>query len=285
MQRFPFVNKGKQAVSIDSVKASCGCLTPSYPKRPIEPGETGFIDVEVNTLSQPAGANLWKATLTCGSVESTLLIQAKLIAELGIEPASLQIISDKPISQVVTLTDYRPQPLEVKTVQTSSSELHAELLPPRRDAQGRLVHAVQVQVAANFPDGRHDEVVSLYTSDPAYRELRVPVAIVKRSRQRVSVSPERVSIPVTSGQGTPSQIVLIRDADDQRVEVGQIVAEHAAVQCRWVSAPNGSMTLRIQVDGTQVGSQSFKTEVEVHVTKPIPQVLRIPVACEVTPGL
>jgi uncharacterized protein DUF1573 len=292
VQRFHFVN-GPRAIQIDGAKTSCGCLTPRVPQELIEPGQAGHIDLEVNTLSQPAGPNTWKLTLICQDAktkavaieEVTLYVRAKLIAELAIEPASLNLITDKPIAHVVTLTDYRPQPLQVTSVQASKPELRAQLLPPRRDEQGRVVHAVQVQVAPNFPEGQYQEVVSLYTSDPEYRELRVPVSVVKHSRQRVTATPERVAIAVQGSQGTPSQVVLIRDADDQLIEIDNVVANHPAVQCRWARSPNGSVTLRVQIDATQVGSQSFKSEVEVHVTRPQVQVLRIPVDCQVTPGL
>lgn len=50
---FRFVNKGKEAVSIRAVKASCGCTTPSYTKQPIQPGETGVVVATFNPAGRP----------------------------------------------------------------------------------------------------------------------------------------------------------------------------------------------------------------------------------------
>ena len=46
---FAFTNTGKRAINISQATATCGCTTPSYPFLPIEPGETGKIDVRFNS--------------------------------------------------------------------------------------------------------------------------------------------------------------------------------------------------------------------------------------------
>jgi len=47
---FLFENVGKSSVIIESAKSSCGCITVDFPKYPILPGKTGYIDVEYNSL-------------------------------------------------------------------------------------------------------------------------------------------------------------------------------------------------------------------------------------------
>jgi len=46
---FKFTNTGKAPLKIESVKSSCGCTIPSYPKEEIMPGESNEIDVKYNT--------------------------------------------------------------------------------------------------------------------------------------------------------------------------------------------------------------------------------------------
>jgi hypothetical protein len=46
---FKFVNTGKKPVNVSNAVASCGCTTPSFPFLPIEPGETGQIQVRFNS--------------------------------------------------------------------------------------------------------------------------------------------------------------------------------------------------------------------------------------------
>lgn len=46
---FKFENTGNEPLLLTKVKASCGCTTPSWPKEPIKPGDTGSIKVKYNT--------------------------------------------------------------------------------------------------------------------------------------------------------------------------------------------------------------------------------------------
>lgn len=42
---FKFTNKGGGKLVISNANPSCGCTVPNYPKKPVKPGESGFIDV------------------------------------------------------------------------------------------------------------------------------------------------------------------------------------------------------------------------------------------------
>ncbi len=46
---FKFTNVGGSDLIINNVKASCGCTTPSWTKKPISPGENGFIEIVFNS--------------------------------------------------------------------------------------------------------------------------------------------------------------------------------------------------------------------------------------------
>jgi hypothetical protein len=46
---FIFKNTGKSTLIITNVVSSCGCTVPSYPKKPIEKGESDTIRVMYNT--------------------------------------------------------------------------------------------------------------------------------------------------------------------------------------------------------------------------------------------
>lgn len=46
---FSFKNVGKSNVIIEGAKSSCGCITINYPKHPILPGKTEYIEVEYNS--------------------------------------------------------------------------------------------------------------------------------------------------------------------------------------------------------------------------------------------
>ena len=50
---FEFVNSGDEPLIILSAKTSCGCTVPSYPKKPIKPGEKDKIKVTYNPAGRP----------------------------------------------------------------------------------------------------------------------------------------------------------------------------------------------------------------------------------------
>lgn len=50
---YSFTNTGKTPLIINSVRASCGCTTPYYPKHPIMPGEEFTVEVIFDTENQP----------------------------------------------------------------------------------------------------------------------------------------------------------------------------------------------------------------------------------------
>lgn len=50
---YVFTNTGNTPLIISSVRASCGCTTPNYPKEPINPGEQSKIEVVFDTSNQP----------------------------------------------------------------------------------------------------------------------------------------------------------------------------------------------------------------------------------------
>ncbi len=46
---FTFTNTGGEPLIIQKVQSSCGCTIPKRPETPIEPGETGEIEVKYDT--------------------------------------------------------------------------------------------------------------------------------------------------------------------------------------------------------------------------------------------
>lgn len=51
--KFRFTNTGDAPLVILSARASCGCTRPSYPKKPVKPGETGEIKVTYLPANRP----------------------------------------------------------------------------------------------------------------------------------------------------------------------------------------------------------------------------------------
>lgn len=50
---FRYVNTGDEPLVIVAARATCGCTTPAYTKTPVEPGDTGVVEVKYNPSGRP----------------------------------------------------------------------------------------------------------------------------------------------------------------------------------------------------------------------------------------
>lgn len=55
--RFKYVNVGDEPLTVVASRATCGCTSSSYTKTPIEPGDTGYVEVSYNPTGRPGRFN------------------------------------------------------------------------------------------------------------------------------------------------------------------------------------------------------------------------------------
>lgn len=70
---FKFTNSGDEPLIISNAKGSCGCTVPNWPKDPIQPGESGTIDVTFNSSGR-SGKQKKAITLTANTNPSRKVI-------------------------------------------------------------------------------------------------------------------------------------------------------------------------------------------------------------------
>src|SRR5262249_34937070 len=67
-QTFTLTNRGSSMVQILEARGSCGCLKPKLSLNSLKPGESTALELEIGTLSQPEGLNVWSVYLRCRCV-------------------------------------------------------------------------------------------------------------------------------------------------------------------------------------------------------------------------
>lgn len=73
---FTFTNTGDEPLILSSVRASCGCTTPSWTQKPVMPGKTGTVDVRYNTNN--VGGFTKTVTITSNAInESRVVVKIK----------------------------------------------------------------------------------------------------------------------------------------------------------------------------------------------------------------
>jgi hypothetical protein len=211
-------------------------------------------------------------------------VQAQLVTEVTVTPAMMTVFADAPVKHEVVVTDLRPAPLTVTSVQGSSPHLTAHLLDRGADTQGHCVQRIGLVINGDYTAGRHDEMLALYTNDPDYGELRVPVTVVKRTRPPVTLTPEMVRVTATAGRPVASQMIVLERRNDESVVIDHLDINHAAVSGRWAAGPGSRATVRITIDPAKIMDQRLETTVRVHLGGPVAEVVTIPVSYEVIGG-
>jgi hypothetical protein len=275
---FRIVNRGPGSAEVVDVRSSCGCLRPKIEKRLLSSGEETILPVEVNTLRQGDGSHTWQIHI-CYTADGqpgdlTVLLAARIVSEIRIEPPALAVVTETGASHVLTLTDRRPRPLAVMAVESTSPDVR----PHVREA-GPAKTTIRIEIAPDCLEGRHAAVVRILTDDPIYRELEVPVTVEKRTPHRVRASPEVVELDGWFDKPLPSRIVLLSSGDEVPVGIDQIETESPAVECRWAPGPGARATLRLRVDVRQVTTASFESKVRVHLAGAEAQTVVIPIRC------
>jgi Protein of unknown function (DUF1573) len=279
--RFPLVNRSNVDLVITDVRTDCGCTVAKLEKRRLKPGEETSLGILVSTLTQAAGPQSWptRVTFRCGddSGERTLTLTGTIVPTVSVEPAGLGIYTESSVRREVTLLDRRREPLAISVVYTTSPKLRAVQSEPRRDGEGHTIYTIQLDVAADFPEGRHDETLFIYTTDPDFRELKVPVKVVKKQRLTVSATPDCVTATAAQGQPLPSCLVRLRGPDDEAIQIERIETDHPALHCTWAMGPYNMATIKISFDRAKIDGDNLQTAIHVHLSKPAAQTLTIPV--------
>jgi hypothetical protein len=276
--RFTFTNTGSEAVQITAVQPSCGCLNPRVGERRLRPWDTGILFLEVNTLTAPPGPNSWRVQIlysTAGQPHDlTLSLRANVLAEITVQPAALVLQTESAVGHEITICDARPKPITVTSVHTSSSLLSAVLRETKKDEAGRCVFVVRLDVLAGF----YDETLQVFTSDPDYPELRVPVIVVKQARSAVRASPAELTVTADGGP-LPAKLIRLRGQETQEVVVDRIECDNPAVQCTQAKGPGNMSTLRVQIDGKRIPADGLHTALHVWFSNPPSSELIVPVHC------
>ena len=277
-QRFTLRNHGTNAVTITEVQPSCGCLNPVLAARDIKPGESATLDLTVGTISQPDGPNTWSTNVTywAGNVEERLELQVKatLTREVMLEPSVIRLSGAPGLAHDITLTDHRITPFEIFAVRTSTNHIAAEAGAWQR-AGDHWVRKIRVQLTADGPDRACDDRLTIYSNDPDYRELTVPVTVQRHDRQHYLVTPAEARFEVKTGVPTASVLVLIRDHEGRPVEIEKAECDDPAIACRFAEGAHATAAVRLSV--AKDAMPRATSNVNVHLRKPTAEIVTVPV--------
>jgi Protein of unknown function (DUF1573) len=265
MQSFRLTNHGQQSLTITGVTSTCGCLAPKLDRTSLAPGDSATLTVEVNTLSQPAGAVAWVTHIgwrmenTTGDLALTL--KANLIAEVRVEPAAVAFQVRRTRSVDLTITDSRAKPFRITATGSTIPQVTAEVVA----SSDSHIQRIRVTATADGPPGVQSAVAWFTTDDPLYPQIRVPVTLNIPAKTRVTASPSVLFLEGSSGR------VLLRDGEGQPVQV-----ERVEIEGPLTATINGAV-LTVSADKKKWDGAPSTGKVIVHLQKPVAESISIPV--------
>ncbi len=99
---FKFKNTGGQPLVIHNVKASCGCTTPQWTRKPIPPGGTGFVKAIFDPRNRPGNFNK-TITVSSNAQNATVILR----------------INGKVLPREMTVEDIYPRNMQEIRLETS----------------------------------------------------------------------------------------------------------------------------------------------------------------------
>ncbi|MBI3821847.1 MAG: DUF1573 domain-containing protein [Planctomycetes bacterium] len=267
--RFDFVNEAAEPITITDIRLGCGCLQPVLDKRTYQPGEKGMLLMNLRTLGQPNGSRTWQAHVQYRQADRTaevaLIVAATIRNEVTVEPSIVALTVETTLKQELTIKDHRATSLKVVSVLASSPAIRVHLHP----TDGGVTKVTLEVSRSALTAARQEEMLNIYTDDPNYRHLQVPITLIRANRAEVSASPDKVEI-----RGAGSQLVRLRALGDKAIRVGSAEADQPGITCTWAAGPGNDATLRIRVDPAKAASGN--AVVRVQLIEPA-MVLAIPV--------
>jgi hypothetical protein len=180
---FEFTNRGRDTALISELVPSCGCLEPQLKKKAYRPGESGYFTVRVQTANQNAGQKEYTVIVKYNDPEPREALVTFRVQlpdnQVSVRPIALYFWQpgSRPTTQEIEISDRRGRPLTISRVECSRNAAQVELAGSDVDSDGNWHGRVSVTVPGNQPAGRLEAIVRIFTDDPDYPMLRVPLRI------------------------------------------------------------------------------------------------------------
>ena len=190
---YVFTNTGDTLLVINSVQPQCACSAAGEWTKQVEPGKTGVIPIQFNTLGY--GGQVFKqTTVTCNVTNQPMLflqLKGTVYKPYDVIPA-LAILNVAPdaetASVVMTITNNTEEPLEVFSPQSNNRTFSAQLAT-NQPGKG---YQLTVSTVPPLPTGSVQGQITVktsWTNTPV-----IPVTVVVNAQPPVMVMPAYITL-------------------------------------------------------------------------------------------
>jgi hypothetical protein len=209
--RFQIKNLYKEDMTISSVRASCGCATPTLTKRTLKSGETAELITKFNT-DRFLGQHGATITVRFGgqfSAEVRLRVDGYIRRDVVFDPSRVELGSvdaGEGVEKTVKVMYAGRNDWQITEARAANEHIAVEAEPTSR-GNGRVEYALHFTLKPDAPPGYINEPITLVTNDSSRQTLTLPVE--GRVVSSVTISPPSLQLGVVRpGKSVTKQLVV-----------------------------------------------------------------------------
>lgn len=181
---FDFFNAGEQTLEIVKIEPSCGCLAPRLydDKRVFGPNEHGRFYVSVSTANETPGPKAYSVRVHYNDGEPReRLLSFKMVIpdkKVSVTPAEVYFyqLTGEADSREIVVQDFRGRDLNVVGIDFNSQLADITVGQKVTDSQGARI-PIRIDVPENLEPGRRTTLLKIFTDDPDFQRIQVPILI------------------------------------------------------------------------------------------------------------
>lgn len=204
-------NVYNQTLYVNSVSTSCKCAIPTLLNREIPPGESGFVEVKINT-TQFRGDRTARLFINFGAprtVQHSIGIKAYIRTDVVFTPGKLQfgkIDFGQPGMAKVKIAYAGRSDWDIKDIKFTNPHMRATLSPAVR-GNGTINYELTMKLDDKHAPGKLRDLVTIVTNDKA--NPYIPLMMEGSVTPDITASPQVVRVsPLQPGSSTRVRILL-----------------------------------------------------------------------------
>lgn len=208
---FEMTNPFKETIHIASVRASCGCSTPTIVKNTLKTWEKGGIHVRYNTrtFTGQKGATITVVIDKPFYAEVQLNVKGYIRSDVVFDPGVVSFAAvdqGETATKTVSVNYAGRNDWQILDVQSANTNFEVELDETRR-GNGRVDYKLLVRAKGSMPAGFFNDQLVLVTND--HRAKNVPLRVEGNVVASLSVNPKALSLGVLQpGQQIKKTLVV-----------------------------------------------------------------------------
>lgn len=209
---FEMTNPFKESIHIASVRASCGCSSPTITKDTLGTWEKGGIHVRYNTgtFTGKKGATITVVIDRPYYAEVQLQVKGYIRSDVVVHPGVVQFNSvneGDPAEQLVTISYAGRNDWHIVDVQSGNTNFEVELDETGR-GNGRVDYNLLVRAKDSTPAGYFNDQLVLVTND--LRATQVPLQVEGNVIPGLTVSPASLYLGVVKPGEQVTKTLIVK---------------------------------------------------------------------------